>query len=146
MRSMALTKLFVALVVAIALTATESPAQRPDQSAVPAGLVGTKWRLVEFDGAAPEPDLPPVTLAFGPARAEGSGGCNWFSAWLEFTDGQRVAVPYLTATRRDCIHPRIMDLEARYLAALETLESYRLDGDRLVLASATSPNLAFRRE
>jgi hypothetical protein len=39
-----------------------------------------------------------------------------------------------------------MDLEARYLGALETLESYRLDGDRLVLASATSPNLAFRRE
>ncbi|HKY60215.1 MAG TPA: META domain-containing protein [Gemmatimonadota bacterium] len=128
-------------------TAAEARAQDPPaETVVPGTLVNTTWRLIEMDGRAPEPDLPPVTLAFGPARAEGSGGCNWYSAWLEFPAARQVAVSYLTATRRDCLHPRIMDREVRYLEALETLETYRLDGDRLFLAAGTTPGLAFRRE
>ena len=134
------------LSAAMAWTAREAPAQEPPAAAVvPASLVDTTWRLVELDGRAPDPDLPPVTLGFGPSRAEGSGGCNWYTAWLEPT-ARGLAVSHLAATGRNCLHPRIMDLEARFLAGLEGLDAYRLDGDRLVLATGAAASLGFSRE
>ena len=75
---------------------------------------------------------------------EGSAGCNWYTAWLE-EHADAVLVSHLAATRRDCIHPRIMDLEARYLAVLEGVVTYRLDGERLLLTSGTAGSLEFRR-
>ena len=89
--------------------------------------------MVEMDGRAPESDLPPVTLSFGPARAEGSGGCNWYAAWLEEGADETLLVSTLTSTRRDCIHPRIMEQEARYLAALGEVSGYRLMAGELAL-------------
>jgi heat shock protein HslJ len=131
--------LFAGLTVGMAATAAESPAQETaGEGAVPAELVGTEWRLVEIDGRAPDSDLPPVTLSFALARAEGSGGCNWYTGWLEQGAAGRFVVSHLAVTRRDCAHPRIMDREEGYLAALEEVSSYRLIDGELALTSRTT--------
>ena len=147
MRSLALRALIVGvLAVRVGSMAGEAMAQEAtNQALLPAALADSAWRLVEIDGNVPDPDLPPVTLAFGPARAEGSGGCNWYTAWLEISGDRKVAVSHLAATSRDCVHPRTMDLEARYLAALEGLTTYSLGGDALVLTAGDNTRLGFMR-
>lgn len=136
------------LAVDVLSTAVEALAQEPPGEAVlPAPLVDTEWRLVRIDDRAPDPDLPPVTLTLGASRAEGSGGCNWYTAWLEEHAGT-VAVSHLAVTGRDCLHPRIMDLEARYLADLEDFTVYRWTGYVLALMADENENgwLLFTRE
>ena len=140
MRSLAVRpRLLVTMVAGMGVAATESRAQETtSQAAVPAELVGTDWRLAELDGRPPDPDLPPVTLSFGPLRAEGSGGCNWYAAWLGDGRDGGLAVSNLAATRRDCRHPRIMERETRYLAALEEFSGYRLTKGALALTFGTT--------
>lgn len=122
-----------------------APAPDPE-AGVPPEMVGTSWRLVRLDGRELDPELPEVTLSFESARASGSGGCNWYTGWLEEAAFGRLVVSHLAVTRRSCVHPRIMDRESRYLAALEGSKTYRLDGDRLVLTGTTTGSLEFRRE
>jgi heat shock protein HslJ len=119
--------------VAGAASARHARAQEPaDAPMVHTALVGTTWRLVAIDGRPLDPDLPPVTLNVRSARFEGSGGCNWYTAWLEEHAGT-VAVSHLAATGRDCLHPRIMELETRYLAYLEGFRVHRWTGYVLAL-------------
>lgn len=145
MRPLALKALLPAVLAVAALLPDVSLAQEPlDDAVFPAALVGTTWRLSAIDGRSPDPDLPLVRLNVLPARLEGSAGCNWYTAWLE-EHADAVLVSHLAATRRDCFHPRIMDLEARYLAVLEGVETYRLDGGRLLLTDGTV-SIEFSRE
>ncbi|HET9581807.1 MAG TPA: META domain-containing protein [Gemmatimonadota bacterium] len=136
-----------ALVVGALLPNGSLAQQRSGDAVLPAALVGTTWQLAELDGRPPDPDLPPVELRIGPARIEGSAGCNWYTAWLEGHAGA-VAVSHLAATGRDCLHPRIMDLEARYLAELERFTAYRWMGDALALMADEKENtwLLFTRQ
>ncbi len=122
-----------------------APAASAAEAVVPPELVDTSWQLVRIDGRELDPDLTEVTLMFEASRAVGSGGCNWYTAWLEQADGG-LMVSHLAVTRRSCLHPRIMESEARYLAALEGLENYRLEGDELVLTAGAAESLEFRRE
>lgn len=122
----------------------------PDPGAVaepriPPELAGTTWRLVRLDNREMDPDLPAVTLTFKSGRARGSGGCNWYTGWLAEPAAGRLVFSHLAVTRRSCVHPRIMDREARFLAALEGSEAYRLDGDALVLSGEPAGSLEFRR-
>ncbi|MGH7543810.1 MAG: META domain-containing protein [Gemmatimonadota bacterium] len=145
---MALRALLPASLAVAALLPNGSLAQEPSNDAVlPAALVGTTWRLAAIDGRPPDPDLPPIELRVRPARIEGSAGCNWYTAWLE-ERAVAVAVSHLAVTGRDCLHPRIMDLEARYLADLEGFTVYRWTGHALALRAGTNENgwLLFTRE
>lgn len=109
------------------------PATSPTvEAVVPPDLVDTAWRLAGIDGRELDPELPDVTLAFESDRVSGSGGCNWYTGWLAEADGG-FTISHLAVTRRSCVHPRIMDREARYLAALETISSYRLSDGELTL-------------
>jgi heat shock protein HslJ len=131
--------LLAALAAGIGATAVESIAQEPTgEAVVPVELDDTEWRLVDIDGRTTDADLPPVTLSFGPIRAQGSGGCNWYTAWLEAGAVGRFVVSHLAVTRRDCAHPRVMDREAGYLAALDGISGYRLTDGELALTYRTT--------
>ena len=68
--------------------------------------------------------------------ANGLAGCNNFNGG--YTAGANNAISFgpLATTRMFC-EPAVNDLEARYLAALENVASYALDGpNRLALQSA----------
>lgn len=130
---MALRALLPASMAVAALLPNGSLAQKPSNDAVlPPALVGTTLRLAAIDGRPPDPDLPPVELRVLSTRVEGSAGCNWYTAWLE-EHGDAIVVSHLAVTGRDCLHPRIMELEARYLAELERVTVYRWAGDALAL-------------
>lgn len=123
-------------------TATPRPPEPPVEedpvaiSVVPPELVGTSWRLVRIDDRELDPDLPDVTVNFEPTRMSGSGGCNRFTAWLDGGTGDPFVISHLAVTSQDCVHPRIMDREARYLTALESLVGYRLSAGGLELTHA----------
>jgi heat shock protein HslJ len=107
-------------------------------------LTGVEWRLVAIEqtggeSIAPDPLAVP-TLAFdeeqdenGVRRFAGSGGCNRFSGgYVAGDDGSiRVSSPPI-ATRMAC-PPPIMDFEMVLFAALASIRSYEIDGDRLVI-------------
>jgi heat shock protein HslJ len=115
------------------------------EAVVPPELVDTSWRLVRLDGRGLDPELPAVTLRLLADRGEGSAGCNWYTAWLEAPGPSQLTVAHLAVTRRDCLHPRLMDREARFLEALETIESYGFAGDELIL-TVEGGGLEFRTD
>ncbi|MCU0231810.1 MAG: META domain-containing protein [Acidobacteria bacterium] len=104
-------------------------------------LAGTAWRVTGINngrqavvsvlaGTAP-------TLAFGTdGRASGSAGCNNFNAGYT-ADGSKVAITEPASTRKMCAEPAgVMEQEQQFLAALATVATARVEGDRLELRRA----------
>ncbi len=100
-------------------------------------LDGTTWQLESLivdgqevavvDGTSP-------TLGFADGTAQGDGGCNTFSGGYEAGDGT-IAIGPLAVTEIFCEEPAgTDDQETAYLARLTAASSYRIVGDRLVLA------------
>ena len=108
-------------------------------SLVPPPLVGSAWVAQAVDGQGMV-DRPPVTLAFESGeRAAGSTGCNRYFAAVQMsgrmsgpTYGTDLRFGQVGSTRMAC-SPEVMDLEQRFLAALASVRSYRIDGVALVL-------------
>jgi heat shock protein HslJ len=69
-------------------------------------------------------------MAAGQTRANGFAGCNSFTAGYTLT-ADRLQFGPVATTRVFCAGH--MELEARYLAALEATRSHRLSGSRLEL-------------
>jgi heat shock protein HslJ len=75
-----------------------------------------------------------ITAHFGDdGRVTGSAGCNeYFASYEVRGESIRIALP--GATRRFCAEPEgIMDQEARFLEALRSAATFRLEGERLAL-------------
>lgn len=104
----------------------------------PETLAGTAWRVTGFNNgkqavvsalAGTEP-----TLAFAAdGRASGSAGCNTFHSRYK-ADGAQLTFAPPASTRRMCPEPPgVMEQEQQFLAALETVATARVEGDRLEL-------------
>jgi heat shock protein HslJ len=104
-------------------------------------LAGTAWRITGINngkqavvsvlaGSAP-------TLAFAAdGRASGSAGCNSFSSGYT-ADGAQLKFTQPASTRKMCAEPQgVMEQEQQLLAALETVATARVEGDRLELRRA----------
>lgn len=78
-----------------------------------------------------------LTLAFeSDGRLAGSSGCNDFRGSYT-VDGGRLRLGPVASARRHCAQPPgTMEQERRYVDALESVASYRIDGDRLELRTA----------
>ena len=98
-------------------------------------LVGTAWSLVQLDrqpvGVRPGAAAP--TLLLADKRASGFAGCNRLAAAYDLT-ADRLTFNQIATTRMFCAEG--MDLEQRYLAALESTRTYRLSGQDLELVGA----------
>ena len=101
-------------------------------------LAGTAWRITGINngkqavvsvlaGTAP-------TLAFAAdGRASGSAGCNSFNSRYT-VDGEQLKFAPPASTRKMCAEPPgVMEQEQQFLAALETVATARIEGDRLEL-------------
>ena len=101
-------------------------------------LAGTSWRITGINngrqavvsvlaGTAP-------TLAFAAdGRASGSAGCNSFNSRYT-VDGAHLKFAPPASTRKMCAEPPgVMEQEQQFLAALETVATARIEGDRLEL-------------
>lgn len=99
---------------------------------VPPSLAGSSWIAEAVDGEGMV-GRPPITLTFESAeRAVGSTGCNRYFAAVRMSERARLRFGQPGSTRMAC-PPAVMEQEQRFLAAIEAVRGYRLDGTALVL-------------
>ena len=100
----------------------------------------TAWVLTTLPGMAVTPvDMP--TLRFEAGRVQGSDGCNRYSAPYTAVDGRLQIGPRGASTLMACPEPASR-LAAAFNAAVARVQSYRLDGQTLVLLDAAGATLA----
>ena len=105
--------------------------------AAPAQLRGREWRLLAF-GDRPAPlggGGKPATLSFDlpDGRAGGFAGCNGFSSSYTIA-GDSLSFGRAVATLMACTEG--MELENRYLEALQAVRRYSIEDSMLVLWGA----------
>lgn len=104
-------------------------------------LAGTSWQVTGInngrEAVASVLGGTQVTLHFGPdARVTGSGGCNRYTGAYQ-VEAARLSIGQVAATRMACAVPEgAMAQEQQFLAALATVASLRIEGDRLELRTA----------
>jgi hypothetical protein len=90
------------------------------------------------------PGGQPRTISFEGQGAHGTAGCNYYGAGVRGGGGQsgalRIGVAGMTRMWCDGVMPH----EARYIDLLESVRSFEVRGDALVLSGAAVP-LRFRR-
>jgi len=111
------------------------------------GLNQHTWNLAEMGLiGAPRPISPEftITLQFEEeSRIHGASDCNRYFATYHL-DGPRLEFLHIGATRMICPEPA-MALESDYFAALEQVETYQLQEDRLTLYYDQGKNLLLFR-
>jgi heat shock protein HslJ len=113
-------------------TATPAPAPNP--------LAGTRWDVVNYNDGGAIVTLVPgtsITMEFGASgQVTGNSGCNSFSAGYS-VNGNALSITQPSGTQQFCAEPEgVMDQEARFLAALTSAASFRLNGNQLEISSA----------
>lgn len=94
-------------------------------------LGGGEWVLLELSGDEAAPAEPELTLAFEDGSVHGSSGCNTFRGSVEVGEpATSFSIGPLAGTRMAC-PPEVMDLEQRYLAALQSAEGWSFRFSRL---------------
>ncbi len=89
-------------------------------------LQGTAWTVVKVQGV----DVPAgLTLTFADDRVTGTTGCNQFWAPVDYPDPPAIDVGAPQSKRFYCVGA--MSIERAFLASLETVESFVIDGDTL---------------
>ena len=125
------------LPVLLAVAALAGCGGDDDDSDGPA-LEGTEWTLVSGVDA-PEDAVPTLTLEEG--LAGGFSGCNTYRGPYEL-DGDSISLGPLAGTLIGCPGPEA-DAEAAYLAALEDVDAWAVEGGELVLSTGGAEVLRF---
>jgi heat shock protein HslJ len=112
----------------------------PPPPPAPDPLSGTRWDVVNYnDGVAIVTLIPgtTATLEFGAnGQLTGSAGCNTYNATYRVS-GNSISISPPGATMRVCPEPAgVMDQEVRFLAALQSSATFRIDGNLLELQNA----------
>jgi heat shock protein HslJ len=112
-----------------------------------AELTGTEWGLTIYNngrGGLTTPILDTtITAQFdGEGFLAGSAGCNRYRASFE-NDGDTMSIGPAASTRRLCAQPEgIMEQESAFLALLEDVATYSINGNKLDLKNAEGTILA----
>lgn len=121
------------LLLALFMLATCSQVSEP-----PSG----EWTLVSLNGAPLVEDTE-INLVFEEDRVGGSAGCNSYGGTFE-SGGAGIDITSLTITLMACTDAGVMAQESTYLGALEAVETFELDGEKLLL-SGPDVELVFER-
>lgn len=120
------------------------PMPIPMTTPLPQALAGTAWQVVALPRFSLAPgtslSLASLTLRFEePARAAGNSGVNRFSAQVNADASQlRFVSPIST---RMAGPPELMALESEFLARLQAVSAWKIDGNRLRLSDAAGLEL-----
>jgi len=119
----------VSLVLVLALAACGG-GEEGGTPAASGSVEGAAWVLVAGVGVDGWEATPP-TATFGGGTVAGSTGCNRYSASYAL-DGEALELGPIASTRMACPPPADA-VEREYVAALERVAGWRLDGEQLVL-------------
>ena len=95
-------------------------------------LAANEWQLVSIDGAPLAKDAKAPVIHFEHDSVRGFAGCNRFTAKVTDKAPGQIAIGPAAATRMACPEPE-MQLEARFLGALEKTTSYGFVAGQLAL-------------
>ena len=120
------------------------PPPTPEGPPTAENLLGTEWRLRDLMGGGVIATTEPTVSFPQPGTIAGNGSCNRFTGAVEIgSDTMRIGT--LAATSRACAGA-VMSQEAKYLAALETIQRATFEGRFLMLyPKGTQPPLRFVR-
>lgn len=123
--------------------AEESGSAEASPSALPADLLG-EWTLVALDGE-PVPDVgkTPALEILEDGSAAGVSGVNRFRTQLELSGGRLDFGP--AAGTKMAGPPAAMALESDFLARLDAVSTYQVEGDTLRLWAGDNEALTFAR-
>ncbi|HET6340806.1 MAG TPA: META domain-containing protein [Gemmatimonadota bacterium] len=100
---------------------------------VPAELVGTAWRLAEFDAGEPVPEDIEITAEFRQGGIAGRSACNRYTGPVQIDlAAGTIQFGALVSTKMAC-PPLQMESETRYLGALERATGVTLEPGRLTI-------------
>lgn len=116
-------KVLFFLLIYINLTASY-PAESDEKNS----LFDKTWLLKKIQGIDVQEGS---SLVFEPDRVTGGTGCNTFWASIEYRSNSIIDIGPPQSARLYCY--RAMALERAYLAALESIKSYNLEGSRLIM-------------
>ena len=110
---------------------------------LPAGIESRDWYLVAIGAdtnvAASQTERP--TLRLEASRAAGFAGCNHFAGAYTL-DGEAIHFGPTASTKMFC--EKTAAIEDKYLAALERVNRWSVNGDELVLSHDGDPVLRFK--
>lgn len=125
------------VLIALALAVACACEQKTAPVAPPVGLWNTAWRLEDLGGIGVI-DNAEVTLEFPEkGKAAGHGTCNRYFATVAVT-GDAIRFSEIGATRMACPEA-LANQEANYLKALESAESFVIEGTSLAIQSRDLP-------
>jgi heat shock protein HslJ len=107
----------------------------------PTGLAGTTWKVVNYNnGNQAVVSLITgidITVSFDArARVSGHAGCNSYTGSFESGEGT-LKVGALASTRMMCAGPPgVMEQETKYLGALQSSATYKIEGNMLWIRDA----------
>ena len=103
---------------------------------VPAELLGTRWRLAEFDAGEAVPEAIEITAEFRQGGIAGRSACNRYTGPVAIDLGAgTIRFGALVSTKMACPQPQ-MESETRYLGALERAGGISLEPGRLTIQAA----------
>lgn len=106
-------------------------------------ITDTYWKLFEVNGATVEAGTTQkevfIRLVSESSRVEANGGCNGMGGTYELTNPNRIKFSQLIGTLMACEN---MEVENGLRRALETADSYHVQGDTLQLFRARMAPLA----
>jgi heat shock protein HslJ len=130
-------KCFLVLTMVAVLAASCSAAGSPA-----VGLDGTAWELLFINKSEPIPGRM-VTIEFENGEVRGSAGCNSYFGSYE-VKGNVISFGMLAMTEMACLEPEgLMEQEQAYLQFLSEVETFALEGERLMLKKAVQEQLTF---
>lgn len=100
------------------------------------------WRLVQLDGQGISSDERPILSFEADGALNGNAGVNSFFGTWQRSGETGIVFANLGSTRRAGA-PELMQQEARFLASLATIDSWRVVGEMLQLRRADVVALAF---
>ncbi|MCC7573950.1 MAG: META domain-containing protein [Candidatus Methanofastidiosum sp.] len=105
----------------------------------PPNFESTSWKLDSYVGSLGNLVSPisnsKMTLEFNDGRISGSSGCNSFFA--KYTvEGKSMSFGLIGATKMYCSNPSVMEQEQTYFMRLESVKSYKIEGNKLTLIDA----------
>jgi heat shock protein HslJ len=121
------------LLLALFMLATCSQVSEP-----PSG----EWRLMSLN-ENPVVEGTHISLTFGDEQVSGSAGCNSYGGTFD-SGGEGIEIANLTMTLMACTDAGVMAQESAYLAALQAVETFKVEDELLVL-SGPEVELVFGR-
>lgn len=130
--------------VVIMLVSISCKTQQVAAPATPTSITGIEWKLTKMSDVNLSVLAKPVTLQLDETKKgiSGHGGCNGYFGGYQMS-GETISFTGLGSTKMFCQDTQA--IEDTYFKALGTVQSYKIEGNKLYLLAAGKVVLEFSK-